>query len=274
MSFSFRGKTIIITGASAGVGRACARAFASEGAQLVLAARGEEALERIRQEVAKQTQTLAIPTDVADDGQCQNLVQRALDKFGNLHVLINNAGANSRGAFSAQNWQALAQVVDVNLRAPVVLSRLCLPHIRDAGGGAIVNVASLAGRIPLPHEAVYSATKFGLRALSLALAEELRDSPVRVGVVSPGPIDTSFLTEDLGTVPDIVLSQPMSTAEEVAELVVQCARGGPAERALPRASGYLTTLGYVVPPLARVLRPLMERRGRAAKRRYLKRQAN
>jgi hypothetical protein len=140
--------------------------------------------------------------------------------------------------------------------------------MRRAGRGAIVNVASLAGRVPLPHEATYSATKFGLRAFSLALADELHGTGITVSVVSPGPVDTGFIMSDLDHVPDIVLSQPMSTADQIAALVLDCAADGKPERARPRVGGALATLGYIAPPLRRVLRPLLEARGRRNRRKY------
>src|SRR5207244_1426830 len=160
---------------------------------------------------------------------------------------------------------------DVNLRAPITLCRRVLPYLRKAGKGAIVNVASLAGKVPLAHEAVYSATKFGLRTFSMALAEELRGTGITVSAVSPGPVDTQFIMGDLDHVPDIVLSQPLTTAENVAALVIACAIDGRVERATPRLSGVLTTLGYVSPGLRRLLRPVLESVGRRNKRRYARR---
>ena len=119
----------------------------------------------------------------------------------------------------------------------------------------------------MAEEATYSATKFGLRAFSFALAEELRRGGIRVSVVSPGPVDTGFLS-DIDGIPDLVFSQPMYSAEEVASVILQCAHQGQLERAIPRVSGYLTTLGYLFPKLARMLKPLFERKGRRVKARY------
>lgn len=268
----FEDRTVLVTGASSGVGAEAARQFAKEGARVVLAARSAPALESLAKEIGGD-RAVAVPTDVADLEALRALVRRAVEVGGRIDVLVNNAGVNHRGALEEVESGPLAQIVDVNLRAPIVLSRLALPHLKRATKGAIVNVASIAGQIPLPHEATYSATKFGLRAFSFALAEELRGSSVTVSVVSPGPIDTGFLLSDLEHVPDVVFSQPMSSAEEVARAVLDCAADGRVERTLPRASGILATAGYLVPELPRLLRPLLESQGRRAKERYREKRA-
>lgn len=261
----------MVTGASSGVGAAAARRFAAEGARVVIAARRADALEAVAKEIG--SAALAVPTDVADPAAARHLLERAAAAFGSIHVLVNNAATNQRGAVEGLSEVDLARIVDVNLRGPVVLSRLALPYLRRAGGGAIVNVASIAGQIPLPHEAVYSATKFGLRAFSFALAEELRGSGITVSAVSPGPIETPFILDDLEDVPDVVFSQPMSSAGEVAQAVLDCAADGRRERTLPRLSGLMATVGYLVPEMPRMIQPLLERRGREQKERYRRRRA-
>jgi short-subunit dehydrogenase len=265
---NFSGKTVIITGASAGVGAATARLFAKHSANLVLLARGKDALDKIQKELEGHTKVLSIAMDVSNSRDCVNMLKKAQDHFGAVHVLVNNAGSHQRGNVEANNAQALAAMVDVNLRAPIELSALVLPLIRKSGGGAIVNVGSLAGRTPLQGAATYAATKAGLRAFSWSLADELRGSGIVVGLVSPGPIDTGFIMDEIDQVEDIVFSQPMSTADQVAEAILKVARGKQVEVAMPSVSGWLTTLSYLLPGLRRKLRPALYRKGRKAKEKY------
>ena len=268
----FEGKVIVVTGASSGIGAAAARAFAAEGGHVVLAARSAAPLGQLVGEiVAAGGRALAIPIDVGDPGAPERLLERAARELGGIDVLVNNAGVNHRGAVEERTGAELAQIVAVNLTAPILLTRAVLPYFRRRGAGAIVNVASLAGRVPLPHEATYSATKFGLRAFSLSLAEELAGSAITVAIVSPGPVDTGFIMTDLDRVPDLVFSQPMSTAEQIAALILDSAADGRRERTPSRASSLMTTFGYLFPELRSRLTPLLERRGRAAKETFRRR---
>ena len=264
----FNGKTVIITGASAGVGAACAELFADLGAKLVLAARGEEALNRFADTLRGKTKVTTVAMDVASEEGCETLIYRALAEYSDIHVLVNNAGLHHRGNFESQTPGNMAQMVDVNLRAPIYLTGLALPHIRRAGGGAVVMVGSLAGRTPLQGAATYASTKAGLKAFTASLADELTDSGINVGVVSPGPIDTAFIMDSIDEVEDIVYSQPMSTAEQVAEAVAAIARGESIEICLPAMSGKLTTLSYLFPWLRRTMRPALYRKGARNKEKY------
>ncbi|MDH4281351.1 MAG: SDR family oxidoreductase [Myxococcales bacterium] len=268
----FADKTVLITGASSGIGEACARKFVARGARVVVAARRVEPLERLAEELGRDV-AHAVPTDVSDRSANERLVAEATKRFGSLDVLVNNAGCNWRGAFEELPMDSVLQILDVNLRGPLMLTKLALPIMRSQGSGTIVNVASLAGRFPLDHEATYSATKFGLRVFSFAIAEELRGTNVRVAVVSPGPVDTGFITDEsvIDSVPDLVFSQPMSTADEIADLVLASAADGARERTKPAFSAKLATMGYLFPGLRRSLIPVLERKGRAAKKKYLAR---
>jgi len=274
MAERFAGKVAVITGASTGIGAAAARLFAREGAAVVLAARGADALERLASEIGSSGgKASAFPADVTDRAACERMLAHAKATFGGVDVLVNNAGANRRGPIGDLTADDLVFVLQVNLIAPIVLTRLALPYLRERGGGAIVNVASIAGMIPVDHEAVYSATKFGLRAFSFALVEELREARITVSAVSPGPVETGFILEDIEHVPDIVFAQPMSSAEDVARLVLDCAADGARERVIPQLTGILATAGYLFPGLRKFLVPMMEKKGKQAKAEYRKRLA-
>ena len=261
-------KVVIITGASAGVGAACARSFAQLGAKLVLVARGQAQLEAITNELQQHTEVLPLALDVASEYACETIVDKTMQHFGAIHYLINNAGLHHRGNFETRSAAEVAAMVDVNLRVPVQLTAAALPVMQQSGGGAIVMVGSLAGRAPLQGAATYSATKTGLRTFSYALADELRGSNIHVGVVSPGPIDTGFIMDHIDEVEDIVYSQPMSTAQQVADAVIAIAKGGQTEICLPWASGKLTTIGYLFPRFRRLTRGLFYKIGRRNKEKY------
>lgn len=272
MQNEFYDKTVIITGASSGLGAAAARLFAAAGARLVLVARRSEPLETLAASLG--SGHLVVAMNVADDDACRQMLAQAHQEFGRTDVLVNNAACNYRGPVVDLKPQQLTEMVEVNLRAPVLLSRLVIPYLQQSGGGAIVNVTSLAGKIPVAYDATYSATKFGLRAFSRALGDELRGKGISVSCVSPGPIDTGFIMEHIDAVPDYVFSQPVSSAHQVAQLVFRCAVDGKTERSIPVHSGLLATAGYLFPPLAALLRPLLARKGRRSKQRYQEKYRN
>lgn len=268
MNSVFKGKTVIITGASAGVGAACARAFANHKANLVLCARGQAGLDIIAEELSAQCSVFTVAMDVSNTDQCLALLTKAEAEFGRVDVLINNAGMHSRGNIEKVEPADVAMMVDINLRAPLMLSCAALPFIKKSDGGAIVMVGSLAGMAPLQGAATYSATKSGLRAFAFALADELQKTDINVGVVSPGPIDTGFIMSEIDNVEDIVFSQPMSSADAVADAVLSIACGEKTEIAMPAASGRLVTLSYLFPALRRLLRPKLYAKGRKNKDKY------
>jgi short-subunit dehydrogenase len=262
----FKDKTVIVTGGSEGVGAATARKFADAGARLMLVARNRRNLERLAEELRERTEVRVFPMDVSDAEACTDLFRKAHFDFGRIDVLVNNAGMHARGPVEQVPAGDLGRIIDVNLRAPIVLTRLALPYLREAGGGAVVNVGSLAGRTPVPGSATYSASKAGLRAFTYALADELRDSGIKVAVVSPGPIDTGFIMSDIDGVSNLTFSQPISTADEVAQAILDLCGNRQTEQSMPPLSGALTMLTYVMPWLGRVFRPALERKGARTKR--------
>jgi short-subunit dehydrogenase len=267
MKPEFEDRTVVITGGSEGVGAATARRFAAAGANIVLVARTRKNLDLMAEELRGQARIMTVAMDVTDTDACINMLKKARFEFDGIHVLVNNAGYHKRGPVMSQDADDLGRMIDVNLRAPIVLTRLALPYLREAGGGAIINVASLAGRTPVPGAATYSASKFGLRAFTFALAEELADSDIKIAAVSPGPIDTGFIMSNIDDVTDVTFSQPMSTAEQVAEEIMKLCVNDRRERSMPPISGLLSNLSYLFPALGRALLPFFAARGRRIKRR-------
>jgi hypothetical protein len=261
----FKDKTVIVTGASAGVGAATARKFADAGANLLLLARGKKALESITAELRNRTRVEYLAMDVADADACRNAFKKADFEYGRIDILVNNAGYHSRGLVESVNTEDLGRMIDVNLRAPIVLTRMALPYIREAGGGAVINVGSLAGRLPVPGSAAYSASKSGLRAFTFAIAQELDTAAIKFAVVSPGPIDTGFIMDDIDSVSDLTFSQPISTVDEVAQAILDLCGNAQREQVLPPSSAFLTTMNYLFPWLGKKLRPQLERRGKRVK---------
>ncbi len=263
----FQDKTVIITGGSEGVGAATARLFAEAGANLMLVARNKRNLEAMAEELRDKTRVEIFAMDVADADACIDVFKKAQFEFGRVDILVNNAGFHKRGPVESVEPADLGKMIDVNLKAPIMLSRIALPYLREANGGAIINVGSLAGRTFVPNSATYSASKNGLRAFTYSLYEELRDSGIKIAVVSPGPISTGFILADIDQTSDVTFSQPMSTPEEVAQVILDLCGNNLRESSMPPLSGLLTTVMYLMPWLGRAMLPLLIRKGARVKQR-------
>jgi short-subunit dehydrogenase len=244
-----------------------ARAFTAKGARVALVARSAGKLEALASELGAD-RAASFPVDVKERSRLGELPRRVKERWGRVDFVINNAGVNHRGPVGERSAEELEDILETNLVAPVLLTRAALGVIEP--DGMIVNVASLAGKIPLPDESTYCASKAGLRAFSHALNAELglHGWRVRVATVCPGPVATGFFGDDLSAVPDIVFSQPMSTAEDVARAVVTVIERALPELDVPVLSGKLATAGYLSPRTYALLRPLLERVGARKKARY------
>jgi short-subunit dehydrogenase len=263
---SLEDKTVIITGGSAGVGAAAAHRFAAAGANLVLVARSKKKLDLVVDELRGQTRVISVAMDVCDEDACINLFKKASFEFGGIHVLVNNAGCHNRGLVENLAIEDFGEMIDVNFKAPVILSRLAIPYIKESGGGAIINIASLAGRAPIAGAATYSATKFALRAFTFAVGQELDGTGIKLAVVSPGPIDTGFIMSNIDAVADITFSQPICTTDDVAKEIVNICSNDKRERSITPLGGLLTTVAYLFPAISRLLRPALNAKGRRVKK--------
>lgn len=260
-----QGKVALITGASSGIGFAVAKKLVARGARVALVARTQANLDKAVAELGAD-RAVAFACDVSDLVALESLPRRVREVFGRLDILVNNAGVNHRGSIAKHSPAKLAEIVTTNLTAPIVLTRAAYDELST--GGSVVHVASIAGMVPVPGEATYSASKAGLRAFARASSEDLARRGVHSGVVSPGPVDTGFFS-DIREVPDLVFSQPMSTADEVADAVLECIERRVEEIAVPAASGRLATAAYVFPKVADALRGPLRKKGAKAKAVYM-----
>lgn len=261
---ALRGKTAIITGASAGIGEAIAKKFAAEGANVVLIARNRGPLEKVATQMNPQ-RVAVYPLNVMDYPAFEKMLGEVKARWGTIDYLVNNAGCINRGHVAQVAPEALAEIVQVNLIAPICLTRMTLEIFKQQQHGMIINIASLAGRTPTEGASTYSCSKFGLRAWSYGLAEELRQTypQIKCCLVSPGPVVTRFLLEEIDKVPDISLSQPWVTPEAAAETVFKTALDGKMERITGGTlTGIMTHGGYLFPSIKRLTKPLNEAKGR------------
>lgn len=184
------GKVVIITGASRGIGAAAARVVAAQGASVVLAARDEQALERLVADIARLGgEATAVATDVADEVAVDRLVAATLDRYGSLHGAFNNAGSGHRPTpLAAIDPATFERTLDVNLRGVFLCLRAELPEL--APGGAIVNMSSTAGLSGAPGMGAYSAAKHGVIGLTQTAALDYGPKGIRVNAIAPGPILT------------------------------------------------------------------------------------
>lgn len=198
MSFDHTGRTAFVTGAGSGIGRAVASGLAAEGAAVVVAdVRREAAGETVAQIVDRGGRAVAIELDVRDASQAATARDAALEAFGSLHYLVNNAGLVRMSALDDLDEDEWDLVLDTNLKGMYIVTRAVAPAIGDAGGGAIVNMSTIESEVVVSsagHPQVhYNASKGGVKMLTKALAVELSHRRIRVNAVAPGPIATSFI---------------------------------------------------------------------------------
>ncbi len=186
--------TVLITGASQGIGKATSLLFASKGYDIIMAARTPDRLEAAAKEVRSHGhQALTIPTDVRDPKQVETLVQKALEHFGTIDVLINNAGLYISGPveeFSLDDWH---QAIDLNLWGYIHTIHALLPHFLERKRGTIVNVSSIGGQVPIAYLVPYSTSKFAVTGLTRSLHGELAPKGIHVGGIYPNIIKSDFM---------------------------------------------------------------------------------
>lgn len=246
-------KVVIITGASSGIGKALAYEFAGRGAKLVLAARNIQKLNEIKADLSS-NKILSIKTDVSKEEDCRNLVEKTIEKWGRVDVLINNAGISMRALFADMNLDVMRRLMDVNFWGTVYCTKYALPYILKQRG-SVVGVISIAGYIGLPGRTAYSASKFAIRGFLDTLRVENLKNHLHVLVVAPGftasNVRSNALTADgseQGSTPRD--ESKMMSAEKVAKKIANAVKKRKRSLILTFVEGKFTVfLGKVFPKL-------------------------
>jgi short-subunit dehydrogenase len=185
-------RVAIVTGASSGIGEASARALGSAGFDVAIVARREDRLRELAQQIEERgSRALSIPADLGDEAATSKVLLRVLEEFGGVDVLVNNAGYSPGAAIEQVTRDELRNIFDVNLFSALQLIGEVVPHMREQGGGRIINIGSLAGSVPAPLAIPYAATKSGLDAATRGLRLELLQSGIKLSLVIPGFVDTA-----------------------------------------------------------------------------------
>ncbi len=224
-------KTAIVTGAGSGIGRACAAAFAREGAQVVLVGRRQDSLAATAKHAPGET--LVVAADITRPADIERIMAETLQLFGKIHVLVNNAGVLHTGSAESLSEEQWDRMFETNVKAVWRLSRSVLPHMRDAGAGSIVNISSVLGLVGAPNRAGYAASKGAVTLLTKAMALDHATENIRVNCICPAVIETEMIHSFITNQPDPEAARAQrlamhpvrrfGKAEEIAELAVYLA---------------------------------------------------
>jgi 3-oxoacyl-[acyl-carrier protein] reductase len=211
------GKVAIVTGASRGIGRAICLEFAKEAATIILTARAMDKLKETSEQVtAAGGKAHIIPAELTDEQSIKNLIRETAEKFGRLDILVNNAGITHSVKLEETLTEDYDCCMSINARAPFILCREALPLLKKADSAYIINIASVVGVKAYALQSAYTSSKHALRGMTMALAEELKGSNIRVHLLCPGGVDTELVTKVRPDIKKHDLMQP----EEIAELVL------------------------------------------------------
>ena len=194
MTVQLKGKIAIVTGAGRGIGRAIALALGEAGARVALAARSEGEIRSVAQEIrGKDGDALAIAADLTRDDEIERLVKQTVKEWGAVDILVNNAGWGKTATVVDSRVEDWDRTLQINLRAPMVLTRLVLPGMIAKKSGAVVNIGSISSKAGTANTSAYSASKFGMLGFTQSLFEEVREYGVKVSIILPGFVDTPLI---------------------------------------------------------------------------------
>ncbi len=245
-------RVVIIMGASMGIGAATAREFAKAGARVVLAARSAEKLTALAHELGE-GRTFAVPTDVTVRAQVDALMQKAVDRFGQIDILVNNAGVGLAGPIATTNTANLERTLAVNVLGPLYAIQAVVLYLRERGGGIIMNVSSMVTKLTIPIIGGYRASKLALNAISDNARLELARENIRVITVYPNATATDFFANTLdGTTARQEMAgrgMRMQPPEHVARKIVQGARKEPREVFMSGGNRVFGLIGALMPTM-------------------------
>jgi len=212
------GRVAVVTGASSGIGEACALVFVQKGAKVVLAARRAERLEKLVAKIeAMGGEALAVATDVTDEAAVQNLFDQALARFGTVDVLINNAGIADSTAVDEMPLELWQQVITTNLTSAFLCSRAAFRVMKGQGRGRIINIGSISARVPRLNSPAYAASKWGLDGLTRSLAIDGREFNIAASIFHPGIVATEIAPGAV-KLPEDLSADPMDIAEVIVHM--------------------------------------------------------
>jgi 3-oxoacyl-[acyl-carrier protein] reductase len=194
VTVQLKGKIAIVTGAGRGIGRAIALALGEAGARVALAARSEGEIRSVAQEIrGKDGDALAIAADLTRDDEIERLVKQTVKEWGAVDILVNNAGWGKTATVVDSRVEDWDRTLQINLRAPMVLTRLVLPGMIAKKSGAVVNIGSISSKAGTANTSAYSASKFGMLGFTQSLFEEVREYGIKVSIILPGFVDTPLI---------------------------------------------------------------------------------
>jgi short-subunit dehydrogenase len=251
LKMHLRGKSCIVTGASRGLGVHIAERLARSGADLTLAARSAEELDKTAERVNRYgTRVLTVPTDVNKKTDLKNLVKKTDAEFGQVDVLINNAGIESVSNFHRQSLAEIESILKTNIVALELLTRLVLDQMVERKNGHIVNIASLAGKTAVPYNTVYSSSKHAVVGFSLSLREELKGYGVGVSVVCPTFVSDAGMFATGRPEQDAPKVATLVSPADVAEAVIKTIEKNKAEILVTKGLSRLVDVAHAISPSA------------------------